>query len=97
MSARKTKMTLDEHREMGLYLARANDELVGRSVTISNSKSKSDPRAGRVDRSLKRAIDGLRQARSELENMMFADYPEETRGQDALQVYYPTQVIRQAS
>jgi len=89
MSARKTKMTLDDHREMGLRLRVVDDELSGQYTKIRNSKSKSDPRANKVCRSLDKAIWSLRQTRSELENMMFVDYPGMRTDPSATLVYYP--------
>lgn len=91
MSTRKTKMTMDEHREMGAYLAGVKEQLIHRYVKIYNSKPKHDSRCGKVCRALKNATDALDKARSELEEMMLEDYPEEMTTRSAWNfVYYPS-------
>ncbi|MFF6794323.1 hypothetical protein ACFY9C_35235 [Streptomyces filamentosus] len=80
----KPRMTFEEHVEMGLGLARLRDELVHRTVQLSNAYPKSGPESVPAQR-LEKALNAIDKARSELEDMLYGEHQE----QAGTSVYYP--------
>lgn len=80
----KPKLTFEEHAEMGLALASIRNELLHRHVQLANAY----PRSGQPAvpaRKLDAAIGAIDEARSELEDALFREYPETAQ----TTVYYP--------
>jgi hypothetical protein len=75
-----TKLTIEEHRELGAELKTVRSVLMKRSVQVGNTYGVTAKTHRRIDKAL-RALEG---AKSELENQLFLDHPKEaTHG-----VYY---------
>jgi hypothetical protein len=80
----KPRLTLEEHRELGLRLTAIRDELLHLGTQLSNAYPRSGPEGvpGRRLHEARRAVD---QARCELDHAMFREHPRE--GETT--VYYP--------
>lgn len=80
----KPKLTFEEHVEMGQVLASLRDELQTRHVQLSNAYPQSGPSAAAA-RKLQRAKLAVEEARTELENALYREHPEQAE----TAVYYP--------
>lgn len=81
-------MTMAEHRELGLALARMRDELVKITVWLPN---KHLPKSSPAVTALSQALDKIDKAMDKLDSQVFADYPpgDGGAGQELMTVYYP--------
>lgn len=82
----KRRYTVEDHRALGLALAKIHRDLTHRMVDFSNAFPMKG-REGRAERLMRATLRDLEQARSELEEIMFSDFPD--LPQDALKIYYP--------
>lgn len=87
----KPRLTLEEHKELGLTLATMRDELVKRSAQVDNAYPRTGPEA-KAQKKIHSAYEAIDEARCILEEALFKDYPDaETT------VYYPQQETREAA
>ena len=93
-TGRRTPMTVKEHEELGLTLAVMRDELIKIQVWIGNNHL---PKNHAAVRALALASRRLDKARSELENVMFAEHANfiQSFGDASTSVYYPSQEVRE--
>lgn len=77
----KSRLTPEDHADLGATLAAIRDELLQRAVQVANAYPKTAPQI----RHLNSAVEALDQARSDLDNALARDYPDEF----APSVYYP--------
>ncbi|ASY37039.1 MULTISPECIES: hypothetical protein [unclassified Streptomyces] len=87
----KPKLSFEEHVEMGRRLASLRDELTHQRVKIANAYPLSGPAAVPANK-LEAAVKAIDLARSELENALFREHPDEAR----TSVYYPPSEERAA-
>lgn len=78
---KKTGLTLDQHRSIGLELARMRDRLIILTTMISNSYPKITARR------TERAADQLDQLRAELDGRLATEHPNDFN----THIYYPSQ------
>jgi hypothetical protein len=93
MNRRKPGLSIEQHRMIGLELARIADRLVSLCIEIGRAY----PKNSRVYRlAIRPPSSGpgqvLDQLRSEMENHMFAEYPADSRANTS--VYYPPAEMR---
>lgn len=81
---KKSKPTLDEHRDLGRRLAGIRDELARIQVQLSGAYPQTGP-ASLPARKLIKAREVVDEARSALDNAVFAEYPDDAE----TTVYYP--------
>jgi hypothetical protein len=77
----KPGLTLAEHEETGAELAVMSAALTARYVKVANAY----PKTARFTRSLDVALDALNRARSQLDDQLARDFPEEF----STRTYYP--------
>ena len=75
--AKKSGFTMDQHQEWGRRLFRVHDDLVRLYVDVANHYPVSVGRAGRTLQHLDKMQHALSTVRSELEELMAAQYPGE--------------------
>lgn len=86
MTTRKKPVTVAEHQQLGLALARMRDELTSISTWLGNEHLPTKhPVLGRLTSARKRIDD----ARSDLENVMYNDHAGQPGASP--EVYYPDQ------
>lgn len=79
----KNPLTLEEHRNLGLELARTQDRLVELSVDLANRYGKNS----KISTRSKAAHTRLSELRSLLEEELFKEHPDLDR--QGVEVYYP--------
>jgi hypothetical protein len=89
MTARREPITVAEHRQLGLTLARMRDELVQIGVWLGSERL---PKNHAIVRRLETARNRIDDTRSDLENIMYDRHD----GQPGVstEVYYPDQTAR---
>lgn len=87
----KPRLTLEEHKELGLALAVMRDDLVRYSTMLANAYPVAGPEA-KPHRKLESAYAAIDEARCALENALF----DEHRGAET-SVYYPDSDRRDAA
>lgn len=80
----KSRLSWEEHVEMGLALASLRDELTHRRVRLGNAYPLSGPESVPAKK-LEAAVKAIDQARSELDEALFREHP----GEAQPSVYYP--------
>lgn len=85
----KNPLTLEQHRALGLELARTHDRLVKLSVDLANRYGKN----GKIKTRAMAAHEQLSQLRSLLEEELLTEHPELERV-EGLEVYYPRSETR---
>jgi hypothetical protein len=85
MSANKNKFEMEYFKKLGLDLYALNDKLVSRRVEIYNQNRNKHTREKAGDKHAELAIKALTTLRSELEELMFHEYP----GEASIYVFYP--------
>lgn len=76
---KKCGLTINQHKEIGCKLSQIRDELIHISPLIKNSYSfKKSPKISSV-------ISALDRLRSDMENLLFEDFPNEAD----IRIYYP--------
>jgi hypothetical protein len=88
---KKPGFTLDRHQQLGVELAIVHDYLVKRSVEIK----KAYPKNSRAATQLTKAHEAVAQARSALDELLFAEHPEMREA--GTKVYYPSAEARDAA
>ena len=84
MARTRRPLTVDEHRELGIYLRGVHERLVKLNVDLANR----GPKSSKVVRRAQAAHEALSKLRSELEEEMFRDHPELDGDAVFLNVYY---------
>ena len=67
----KSRLTPEDHADLGATLAAIRNELLHRAVQVTNAYPKTEPQV----RHLNNAVDALDSARSALDNALARDYP----------------------
>ncbi|MFG1807808.1 hypothetical protein [Streptomyces sp. NPDC049040] len=78
------RLTLEEHRDLGLSLAYVRDELQKRTIQLANAYPQPGPEAV-PEELLKEALRTLESVRYELDQIMCHEYPDN----GTPEVYYP--------
>ncbi|MFC9758866.1 hypothetical protein [Streptomyces sp. NPDC056921] len=82
--AKKQKLTVEEHTQLGQRLAVMRDELATLQVQLASAYPRTGPAAAPA-RNLEKARKAIDEARSDLENALYREYPE----QAATTIYHP--------
>jgi hypothetical protein len=80
----KPRLSIEEHRKLGLRLAVVRDELLHLGTQLTNAYSRSGPEAVPASK-LDEALAAVELARSELDNAYFREHPQQTD----TTAYYP--------
>jgi hypothetical protein len=82
----KSRLTLEQHQDLGRKLAKHRDELQAHTVFLAGAYPRSGPEAVAA-RKLRAAYKAIDEARSALDSSLFREHPDEA----SPDVYYPAQ------
>lgn len=83
---KRNRISFERHKQIGTYLAVLHRQIGALLVEVSRAEGKS----ASVTRNLDKFYWRLTQIRSQLENVMFRDYPKEAD----IWIYYPGDTLR---
>gem|GEM_PF-3233018 len=85
---RRQKLTLERHKELGRYFSRLQEEIGDLLCEVSHAEGKTTP-----TRTLEKIYSLLARLRSQMETVLFRDYPKE----GDIRIYFPGDAIDEQS